>query len=326
MVEEVATSTDVGEGVELSFHDIEKAYPRVCRGALWDLLLRWGCDPSSIKRVIQMLHGGTSYRVRVHGGLSKVFVLERGLREGCPSSPVLFNIYHAAVMMDFRDRRKEAAQQGTMDEGINWVAQVDGCLFRPRSSRKRGRCQLRTVLGDVEFADDTVTCASAGFAPLVEDLFDTTLRDWCQKRNAGKTERLLVVPNAPRVQVGVSEVGCSEARPRVKVVRHVGGLLSADGRHDHDTSYRVSRARRMVGMIARSWARGEKDRRGRSSPLSLPLRLRIMKAHVDPILSTFCRSRSWSQAQLRSLKRAQAYALRQSFWSGSFFDARGAHF
>ena len=35
---------------------------------------------------------------------------------------------------------------------------------------------------------------------------------------------LLVIPNAPRVQVGVAEVGYSEARPRVKVVRHVGGL------------------------------------------------------------------------------------------------------
>ena len=301
LVEEVATSVDGNEGVELSFHDIEKAYPRVCRGALWDLLLRWGCDPSLL-RVIQMLHGGTSYKVRVHGGLSKVFVLERGLREGCPSSPVLFNIYHAAVMMDFRARRKEAASIGEMDEGIDWVAQVDGGLFRPRSSRKRGRCQLRTVLGDVEFADDTVTCSTASFAPAVEQLFDDTLRDWSQRRNVGKTERLLVVPNAPRVQVGVSEPSCAEARPRVKVVRHVGGLLSADGRHDHDTSYRVSRARRMVGMIARSWSRGQKDRRGRSSPLSLPLRLRLMKAHVDPILSTFCRSRSWSKSQLRSLK------------------------
>ena len=180
-----------------------------------------------------MLHRGTSYKVRVHGGMSN-----------CPSSPVLFNIYHAAVMMDFRARRKEAASTGEMDEGIAWVAQVDGGLFRPRSSRKRGRCQLRTVLGDVEFADDTVTCSIASFAPV------DTLRDW----SLGKTERLLVVPNAPRVQVGVSEPSCSEARPRVKVVRHVGGLLSADGRHDHDTSYRVSRARRMVGMIVRSWS------------------------------------------------------------------------
>ena len=310
LVEEVATSIDGSEGFELSFHDIEKAYPRVCRGVLCDLLSRWGCD-QSLLRVIQKLHGGTSYKVRVHGGMSSFFVLERGLREGCPSSPVLFNIYHAAVMMDFRARRKEAASRGQMDEGLDWVAQVDGGLFRPRSSRKRGRCQLRTVLGDVEFADDTVTCSAASFAPAVEQLFDETLNDWSQRRNVGKTERLLVVPNAPRVQVGVAEPSCAEARPRVKVVRHVGGLLSADGRHDHDTSY--SRARRMVGMIARSWSRGQKDKRGRSSPLSLPLRLRLMKAHVDPILSTFCRSRSWTKAQLRSLKCAQAYSLRRAF-------------
>ena len=43
LVEEAATSTDRSEGIELSFHDVEKAYPRVCRGALWDLLVRWGC-------------------------------------------------------------------------------------------------------------------------------------------------------------------------------------------------------------------------------------------------------------------------------------------
>ena len=39
-------------------------------------------------------------------------LLERGFREGCPSSPVLFNIYHAAVMLDFRARRKLAAADG----------------------------------------------------------------------------------------------------------------------------------------------------------------------------------------------------------------------
>ena len=51
--------------------------------------------------------------------------------------------------------------------------------FDPRSSRKRGKCQLRTALGDVEFADDTVTCSVASFAPTaVEQLFDETLNDW----------------------------------------------------------------------------------------------------------------------------------------------------
>ena len=80
LVEEVATSNDDGEGIELSFHNIKTAYPWVCRRALWDLLLKWGCDPPLL-RVIQMLHGGTSYKVRVHGGCSRVFVLECGLRK-----------------------------------------------------------------------------------------------------------------------------------------------------------------------------------------------------------------------------------------------------
>ena len=39
----------------------------------------------------------------------------------------------------------------------------------------------------------------------------------------------------------------------------------------------------------------------------------MTKAHVDPILSTFCRSRSWSESQLHALRRAQAYVLRRAF-------------
>ena len=109
--------------MELLLHDIEKAYPRACRGVLWDFLLEWVVIRRFL-RIIQMLHGGTSYKVWVHGGMSTVFVLERGRKEGCPSNPVLFNIYHAAVMMDLRARRKEAASAGQMDEGIDWVAQV----------------------------------------------------------------------------------------------------------------------------------------------------------------------------------------------------------
>ena len=151
------------------------------------------------------------------------------------------------------------------------------------------------MIGDIEFVDDTVNCCVGSFALVVEQLFDESLSDWSQKRNVGKTERFLVVPNARRIQVGVLEKGCVETKPRVKMVRHVGGLLSADGQHNHD------RAKRMVRMIARSWSRGQKDKRERSSPLSFPLRLRLMKAHVDPILSTLCRSRSWTKAQFRCL-------------------------
>ena len=64
-----------------------------------------------------------------------------------------------------------------------------------------------------------------------------------------------MVLNAPLVEVGVCEDIRLVVRPRVKIVHHVGGLPSADGQGDHDACYRVGRARRMVGIIARSWAR-----------------------------------------------------------------------
>ena len=41
--------------------------------------------------------------------------------------PALFRLTSSvAVMMDFRARRNEEARAGLVDEGIAWVAQVDG--------------------------------------------------------------------------------------------------------------------------------------------------------------------------------------------------------
>ena len=66
-------------------------------------------------------------------------------------------------------------------------------------------------------------------APVDEQLGDDTPSDWSPRRKLGKTEPLLIVPNAPRVQFGVPEVGCAEAGPQVKVARRVGGVLSVCG-------------------------------------------------------------------------------------------------
>ena len=49
-------------------------------------------------------------------------------------------------------------------------------------------------------------------------------------------------------------------------------------------------------MITGVWAKGQKDRRGRSSPLLVsPFDLRSCRPIVEPILTTFCRSRSWTK-------------------------------
>ena len=64
-----------------------------------------------------------------------------------------------------------------------------------------------------------------------------------------------------------------------------GGLLARVGRIT-SLLYRVSRARRAVGMIACSWARGQHGSCGHSSLMSVTVRLWNMKACLDLLLTT----------------------------------------
>jgi len=154
-----------GEGrVVIALYDIEKAYPRVCRKALWRLLRHWGM-PKIMLAVVKALHDFTEVKVKIYGGVSKAYKPGKGLREGCPSSPPLFNAYHTVVMSDFRRRRKRKAEEKGLTPGLDWTTKVDGKLRRPHQERRvkqKGRIQHqdRQIIGDVEFADDTALFAN----------------------------------------------------------------------------------------------------------------------------------------------------------------------
>ena len=54
------------------------------------------------------IHEATSYAVKAQDGESCEGTPESGLREGCPTSPVLFNIFHETVMTTaIKEREKE---------------------------------------------------------------------------------------------------------------------------------------------------------------------------------------------------------------------------
>ena len=58
--------------------------------------------PREIVKTCKALHEETNYQVRIHKGLSSIYQADKGLREGCPSSPPLFKLYHHAVLEDYR--------------------------------------------------------------------------------------------------------------------------------------------------------------------------------------------------------------------------------
>ena len=79
--------------------DIRKAYPRVSKPAFWRLLEKYGLSGKALEAIVD-LHETPEYQVRGRGKecFSEGWVTARGLKEGCATSPVLFNIFHQAVM------------------------------------------------------------------------------------------------------------------------------------------------------------------------------------------------------------------------------------
>ena len=99
--------------------DLKKAYPRVSKPILWKILDKLKM-PRSVISKLQDLYEFTEYKVRGHERDSSSFFPQRRLREGYPTSPVIFNIFHQAAMRVATEMRKEKANEKGLDAGIRW--------------------------------------------------------------------------------------------------------------------------------------------------------------------------------------------------------------
>ena len=99
--------------------DLQKAHPRVNKPTLWGILQWYGLK-GKLFETIQDLHETTAYHVRGKDGESDEWHPERGLRQGCPTSSVLFNVYHQAVVRITERARIQTAEGDDMKFGVTW--------------------------------------------------------------------------------------------------------------------------------------------------------------------------------------------------------------
>ena len=76
----------------LAFLNVSKAYGIVWREGLWCKMRHYGVEEKFVK-VCEELRSGVETRVVMNGAKSRWFGGESGLRQNCPLSPLLFNIY-----------------------------------------------------------------------------------------------------------------------------------------------------------------------------------------------------------------------------------------
>ena len=304
VVEEVVAA-EGGDKAILVLYDLEKAYPRLCREALWALLRRRGCDTRYIK-VCMALHEGTAYCVRSLGRKSSKYGTDRGLREGCPSSPPLFNVYHHFVMTDFRERRRIAAATAGRVPGVKWRYRVDGNLVKTKRARKHNWYTGETVIGDIGFADDVGLVTTPDELVEVDTIFQTTVRDWEGKVNDGKTERVRLEPGGQPPEEDRQE----QDLPKV---RHLGGIQTEDGTSGADMQHRCCAAYANIRRVAKAWSLGSPGGRGENSLLPRRTRLRAVRAVTMPTVLALTRTRKWGGKELKKAQRVQRYALRRAF-------------
>lgn len=79
-------------GMYALFVDMRAAFDSVDRERLWVCLRKRGVDEHLVRRM-EEIYAETRNRVRVNGKESECFWTERGLRQGCPLSPMLFAAY-----------------------------------------------------------------------------------------------------------------------------------------------------------------------------------------------------------------------------------------
>ena len=95
------------------------------------MLEKFGMRSNAI-RILKGLHEQTSYEVRGKEENSSKWKPQRGLREGCATSPVMFNIYHATSMGIANNHRKKNQR-----EPVGWPWQwVPGWSLPPVDTRK----------------------------------------------------------------------------------------------------------------------------------------------------------------------------------------------
>ena len=112
--------------------DFEKAYDSVSWGFLKQVLLAKGFDSGVVHRIMQLVMGGHT-AINVNGHISNFFKNSRGLWQGDPASPILFN-FVADALSNILSRAAEAGHISLVSshlipEGITHLQYADDTII-----------------------------------------------------------------------------------------------------------------------------------------------------------------------------------------------------
>jgi sorting nexin-29 len=215
------------------FIDFEKAFDSVWRPAMETILEWYGFD-SNIVELIRNLNNETRATVRKGRIATDEFPIKRGVLQGCPLSPHLFNIFLEYVIRE--------SLEGHEEDGI---------------------CVSGQIINNLRYADDIVIVAES--SEQLQRMANSVHRTCCKyklKINASKTKAMVF---SRRQELTLISLGATTVE-QVDAFKYLGVHFSQDRNSMKSVKERISLGYAALGKLSKLW----KDRH---ISLQLKLRL-----------------------------------------------------
>ncbi|KAI8440933.1 hypothetical protein MSG28_009230 [Choristoneura fumiferana] len=249
----------------MCFVDLEKAFDRVPREALWLVLGKFGY-PKKFVNLIRQFHVGMKAQVRHENELSEEIQISSGVKQGCVLAPTLFALYFSVVMRDALQHCTNRIQLNVRTErGV-----FDLSRFRAKSK------VLKIPILEILYADDV--CLMSHSLPDLQSYVDALNRS-CQQFglviSPSKTQILKQPPRGGEVDPAALNLG-EKPLDEVSYFKYLGSTIRHDNTLASEIPSRIAGAAANFGRLT--------DRVWRSHDLKLQTKISVYKALIIPVL------------------------------------------
>src|SRR3989442_2132490 len=240
--------------IYLCFVDYQKAFDRVRHDKLAEVMVKAGI-PDLERRLIINLYWRQHAAVRWDGEVSREVGVERGVRQSCVISPMLFNLYS-----EFTIQEAMEAVEGIRFGGVN--------------------------ITNLRYADDAVLVAEKmRKMQKMIDRLSTTCQAYGMEINVKKTK--VMIMNRTAKLKGIQRCIVLDGVPLEQVSRfkYLGRWITEDARSDEDIRARV-------GMAKAAFLQNKELMRRN---IRLSTKMKILNCYVFSVLDYGCESWTWNR-------------------------------